>query len=62
MSFATPLAYNVGDTHLFLSHSIRQDENTPGPLKHEGFGNEEDEEGFGLQTRGGQGLGRSVEE
>ena len=59
---ATHLAYNAGDAHLFLSHLIRQDEDTPGSLKQEGFGNEEGEEGSGLQVRGGQGLGRSVEE
>ena len=54
MSFATPLAYNVGDTHPFLSHSIRQYENTPGPLEQEGIGDEEGEERFGIQTRGGR--------
>ena len=62
MSFATSLAYNVGDTPSFLSHSIRQHENTPGPLEQEGAGDEKSEEGFRIQTGGSEGLGRCVEE
>ena len=62
MSFATSLAYNVGDTHSFLSHSIRQPRKHTRPLKQEGAGDEKSEERFRIQAGGGEGLGRSVEE
>ena len=61
MSFATFLAYNDGDPHSFLSHLTRQYENTS-RLEQEGAGGEESKERFGVQTGGGEGLGRSVEE
>ena len=61
MSFATSLAYNDGDTHSFLSHLTRQYENTS-RLEQEGAGGEESKERFRIQTRGGEGLGCSVEE
>ena len=48
MSFATFLAYNDGDTHSFLSHLMRQYENTS-RLEQEGAGARKAKKGLGFK-------------